>query len=274
MKKFTTLLLVLLTLTLTGCGNKKNVNDPDQLLKQLDREMARVDEYKADVDKLEEENAELLAEIDSLTANNNTLKQKLDAVTEESESSSSTDQQIITNLQKQVDDLKKQLEDAYNNKSTTSQIGNDSSAYQQTISSLNAQITDLKKQLQTASSSCTYPELQNQINVLTMDLQNYKQLVDTLQKQLADQIALNSKNSSTATSSYLTIKFWSDGFTYTANVKWYCDPNCTKSAGDSITISSPVVSQDKLSNGYTVYTCMSTNGLVYSSQYPYLSKNK
>lgn len=207
MKKMATLLLVLLTITLTGCGSKKNVNDPDRLQKQLDREMARVDEYKADVDKLEEENAELLAEIDSLVANNNTLNQKLDAVTEKSESSSSTDQQTITNLQKQVDDLKKQL-------------------------------------------------------------------VDTLQKQLAEQIALNSKNSSTATSSYLTIKFWSDGFTYTANVKWYCDPNCTKSAGDNITISSPVVSQDKLSNGYTVYTCMSTNGLVYSSQYPYLSKNK
>lgn len=165
------------------------------------------------------------------------------------------------------------MEDAYN-KSNTSQVGNDSSVYQQTINSLNSQIADLKKQLQVASSSCTYPELQNRINVLTLDLQNYKQLVDTLQEQLAEQIALNNKSSSTAGSSYLAIKFWSDGFTYTANVKWYCDPNCTKSAGDNITITSPVVSQDKLSNGYTVYTCMSTNGLVYSSQYPYLSKNK
>lgn len=254
-----TLLVVLLTLTisLTGCG-KKNVNDPDLLISQLDREMARVDEYKSDVEKLEEDNAELLAKVDSLTADNNKLKQKIDAITEKSNSSSSTDQQTINNLTKQVEDLKKQLEDAYNNKSTTSQIGSNDSTYQQTVS----------------TSSSSYPELQNRINVLTLDLQNYKQLVDNLQKQLADQIALNSQTSSTANSSYLATKFWSDGNTYTANVKWYSDPNCTKSAGDNITITSPVASQDKLINGYTVYTCMSTNGLVYSSQYPYLTKNK
>ncbi len=35
MKKMATLLLVLLTITLTGCGSKKNVNDPDRLQKQL-----------------------------------------------------------------------------------------------------------------------------------------------------------------------------------------------------------------------------------------------
>lgn len=240
MKKMATLLLlVLLTLALTGCGKQKNVNDPDRLLMQIDREMERADEYKADVDNLKEENAELLATIDSLTADNNNLKQKIDANTAKSNSSSSTDQQTINNLTKQVEDLKKQLEDAYN-----------------------------------STSSNSYPELQNKINVLTLDLENYKKLVDTLNQQLADQIASNSQSSSTATSSYLAIKFWSDGNTYTANVKWYSDPNCTKSAGSNITIASPVVSQDKLSNGYTVYTCMSTNGLVYSSQYPYLTKNK
>lgn len=274
MKKMATLLLlVLLTLALTGCGKSKNVNDPDRLETEAAIEKKRAEDYRITVDKLTEEKAELLSQISSLTSDKAELYDQIIALKSQNQSSTTTDQQTITNLQKQVDDLKKQLEDAYN-KSNTSQVGNDSSVYQQTINSLNSQIADLKRQLQVASSSCTYPELQNQINVLTMDLQNYKQSVDTLQKQLAEQIDLNRKNSSTATSSYLTIKFWSDGFTYTANVKWYCDPNCTKSAGDNITISSPVVSQDKLSNGYTVYTCMSTNGLVYSSQYPYLSKNK
>lgn len=266
MKKLATLLLVLLTLSLTGCGSKKNVNDRDRLLNQIDREMDRVDKYEDYIEKLEEENAELLVIIDGLTANNNTLNQQLDAVTSRSESSASSDQQTINNLTKQVEDLKKQLDDAYN-RTGTSEAGNSAAV----INSLNAQIADLKKQL---ASSSSYPELQNKINVLTLDLENYKKLAEALQKQLADQIALNSQNSSTATSSYLTVKFWSDGNTYTSNVKWYCDPNCTKSAGDNITIISPIVSQDKLSNDYTVYTCMSTGGLVYSSKYPYLTKNK
>lgn len=277
MKKMATLLVVLLTLTigLTGCG-KENVNDPDRLISQLDREMARVDEYKSDVEKLKKENAKLLAEMGSLISDNNKLKQQVDTITSKSESSTATDQQTIINLQKQVDDLKKQLEDVYNNKPATSQTGSSASAYQQTINNLNTQITDLKRQLEEArlSTSASYPELQNKINVLTLDLQNYKQLVDTLQKQLADQISLNSKqNSSTQNASYLSIKFWSDGNTYTANVTWYSDPNCTKTISD-VTITSPIVSTDKLSNNYTVYTCMSSNGLVYSSKYPYLTKVK
>lgn len=236
-----TLLVVLLTLTigLTGCGSEFTKLDKERLENQVKIQEEQLNMYKEDEDKLKDENAELRATIDSLTADNNKLKQKIDAITEKSESNSSTDQQTINNLTKQVEDLKKQLEDAYNN-----------------------------------TSSSSYPELQNRINVLTLDLENHKKLVDTLNQQLADQIASNSQSSSTATSSYLAIKFWSDGNTYTANVKWYSDPNCIKSAGSNITITSPVVSQDKLSNGYTVYTCMSTNGLVYSSQYPYLTKNK
>ena len=72
MKKMATLLLVLLIATLTGCGSKKSVNDKERLLNQIDREMERVDEYKADVEKLEEDNAKLLAKIDSLISKNNT----------------------------------------------------------------------------------------------------------------------------------------------------------------------------------------------------------
>lgn len=266
MKKIATLLLVLLTVTLTGCKSK-NTNDYDQLVittlaDQLNAANANYDKLKEDMDTIKAENSSLISE-------NNDLRQQLDNIKLNNENSASNNQQTIDNLTKQINDLKKQLEDAYNNKSTTSGTGNNS-YYEQTINSLNVQIADLKKQLQAATSSSSYPELQNQIYNLTMDLQNYKQLATDLQNQLAEQVALNSP----ASSSYLAIKFWSDGFTYTANVKWYCDPNCTKSAGDNITITSPVVSQDKLSNGYTVYTCMSSNGLVYASNYPYLKKIK
>lgn len=194
------------------------------------------------------EKDELIAEIISLTSSNAKLEQQLEDISSESKNTISTEnQKTIDDLNSQIADLKKQLEDSYNNPNST------------------------------------YLELQNKINTLNMDLQNYKNLADTaknqvkdLQNQLADQIKLNSQNSSTATSSYLAIKFWSDGNTYSSSVKWYCDPNCTKSAGnsDSITITSYVVSEDKLSNGYTVYTCMSSGGLVYSSQYPYLTKNQ
>lgn len=212
MKKLTTLLLVLLTLTLTGCskssGDQRLINAVNRLTEQFQILQDKHDQLQCEKD-------ELIAEIISLTSSNAKLEQ--------------------------------QLEDSYNNPNST------------------------------------YLELQNKINTLNMDLQNYKNLADTaknqvkdLQNQLADQIKLNSQNSSTATSSYLAIKFWSDGNTYSSSVKWYCDPNCTKSAGnsDSITITSYVVSEDKLSNGYTVYTCMSSGGLVYSSQYPYLTKNQ
>ena len=245
MKKLTTLLLVLLTLTLTGCskssGDQRLINAVNRLTEQFQILQDKHDQLQCEKD-------ELIAEIISLTSSNAKLEQQLEDISSESKNTISTEnQKTIDDLNSQIADLKKQLEDSYNNPNST------------------------------------YLELQNKINTLNMDLQNYKNLADTaknqvkdLQNQLADQIKLNSQNSSTATSSYLAIKFWSDGNTYSSSVKWYCDPNCTKSAGnsDSITITSYVVSEDKLSNGYTVYTCMSSGGLVYSLQYPYLTKNQ
>lgn len=245
MKKLTTLLLVLLTITLTGCG--KSSGDP-RLINAVNRLTEQFQTLQNKYDQLECERDELSAEIISLTSSNARLEQQLEDISSESKNTiSSENQKTIDDLNSQIADLKKQLEDSYNNPNST------------------------------------YLELQNKINTLNMDLQNYKDLADTaknqvkdLQNQLADQIKLNSQNSSTATSSYLAIKFWPDGNTYSSSVNWYCDPNCTKSAGnsDSITITSYVVSEDKLSNGYTVYTCMSSGGLVYSSQYPYLTKNQ
>ena len=229
-------------MTLTGCG--KNSGDT-RLINAVNRLTMQFESLQENYNKLEAEKDELVAELITLTSDNARLEQQLEDISSESKNNTSSEnQKTVDDLNSQIADLKKQLEDAYNPNST-------------------------------------YLELQNKINTLSLDLQNYKDLANTakdqvkeLQNQLADQIKLNSQNSSTATSSYLAIKFWSDGDTYTSNVKWYCDPNCTNPAGDNITITSCVVSEDKLSNGYTVYTCMSSKGLVYSSQYPYLTKNQ
>lgn len=75
-------------------------------------------------------------------------------------------------------------------------------------------------------------------------------------------------------SSYLAHKFWFDGFNYSADTIWYSDISCktVSKLNCSVTIISPIVDEMEQYNGYTVYVCMSSNGLVYSSNYPYLFK--
>ncbi len=74
--------------------------------------------------------------------------------------------------------------------------------------------------------------------------------------------------------SYLAQKFWFDGFNYSADTTWYSDISCKPESkmNCSVTIISPIVDEMKQSNGYKVYVCMSSSGLVYSSNYPYLVK--
>ncbi len=75
-------------------------------------------------------------------------------------------------------------------------------------------------------------------------------------------------------SSYLAQKFWFDGFNYSADTIWYSDISCKTESklNCSVTIISPIVDEMEQYNGYTVYVCMSSNGLVYSSNCPYLFK--
>lgn len=72
--------------------------------------------------------------------------------------------------------------------------------------------------------------------------------------------------------SYLAQKFWFDGFNYSADTKWYSDISCKSESkmNCSVIIISPVVDPMEQDNGYKVYSCMSSSGLVYSSTYPYL----
>lgn len=101
---------------------------------------------------------------------------------------------------------------------------------------------------------------------------------------LEDELEKSSSTSSASTSttkiysvypddsdSYLAKKFWFDGNNYSSNTTWYSDITCkSESQISDVTIISPIVDTMKQSNGYTVYVCMSSNGLVYSSNYPYL----
>ena len=243
MKKFATLLLTLLTCILvSGCGSAAQVR---RLERQVDREIARTDEYKAMVEELEAENAELWAENNSLTIdiqNYINKNEDLEALKNTSESTSSNTNNTIKELNNQINSLKAQLEAAKNNSYSS-------------------------------SNNTTIANLKNQINVLTLDLQNYKAVADILQKQLDAQIAINKNQSiQSAYSSYVSIKFWSDGKTYYSKyTTWYSDSYCSKKlASQDIIITSPTIDRFEASNGYTVYCCMSNVGLVYTSAKPYL----
>ena len=63
--------ILLVSTMLTGCGKKKNTytqDDVDRLERQVDREIERTNEYKEDLEKAEDENAEQLATITRLEA--------------------------------------------------------------------------------------------------------------------------------------------------------------------------------------------------------------
>lgn len=151
----------------------------------------------------------------------------------------------------------------------------------QASSDLKVENADLKNQLansktsssssassSNSSSSSNINDLRNQINVLNADLSNYKTKCEILQQQLDSQIAVNKNYTST---SYLSVKFWSDSNTYSCKTTWYSDIACTKKITNDVVITSPIVDAIEQSNGYTAYCCMSTTGLVYSSSRPYLS---
>lgn len=186
--------ILLVSTMLTGCGNKVKVdskkyirdlqNDKERLIGDKDREIERTDDYKKDLEKAEDENAEQLATITRLEAE---LAEK------------------------------------------------DSTIY------------SLESQLENSSSASSAG---------TSDSKIYS--VDPGDS-----------------SSYLAQKFWFDGFNYSADTTWYSDISCKPETemNCSVIIVSPIVDKMEQSNGYTVYVCMSSGGLVYSSTYPYLIRN-
>ncbi len=193
-------------------------------------------------DKLEIEerrSSNLLNEVDKLKDDKLELSAQIDSLNRE-----------IVKLTQGSSDLKVENADLKN------QLANSKTSSSSSASSSNS------------SSSSNINDLRNQINVLNADLSNYKSKCEILQQQLDSQIAVN-KNYTTT--SYLAVKFWSDGNTYSCKTTWYSDIACTKKIANDVVITSPIVDAIEQSNGYTAYCCMSTTGLVYSSSRPYLS---
>lgn len=193
-------------------------------------------------DKLEIEerrSSDLLNEVDKLKDDKLELSAQIDSLNRE-----------IVKLTQGSSDLKVENADLKN------QLANSKTSSSSSVSSSNS------------SSSSNINDLRNQINVLNADLSNYKSKCEILQQQLDSQIAVN-KNYTTT--SYLAVKFWSDGNTYSCKTTWYSDIACTKKIANDVVITSPIVDAIEQSNGYTAYCCMSTTGLVYSSSRPYLS---
>lgn len=120
------------------------------------------------------------------------------------------------------------------------------------------------------------------IDRLNAELAERDLTIASLETQLENSSSSSSTSSSTTkiysvdpgdSNSYLAQKFWFDGNNYSANTTWYWDISCKpESQMSCVTIISPIVDKMEQSNGYTVYVCMSSNGLVYSSSYPYLVK--
>ncbi len=121
------------------------------------------------------------------------------------------------------------------------------------------------------------------IDYLNSQLADKDYTIASLEDKLENSSSTSSASTSTTkvysvdpgdSDSYLAKKFWFDGYNYSADTTWYWDTSCKSETKitNCVTIISPVVDDMLQDNGYTVYACMSSNGLVYSSSYPYLVK--
>lgn len=264
MKKTSIILLVtLVTLSLTGCGDKDKIRD---LKAEIKAQNKSIGELELDLEAERAKTAQLTAEKELLLLLS-------DDYLEESESldSLSSDYRTkIAELEAENKELKKQINASY----STSE-----SDLQSQVNALTAELENYKKENSTlrqqVGNTSNYA-LQNQINVLTAELENYKKVNEILQQQLSDAQKALSTHVQSNSSSYISIKFWSDGNLYVSEkTVWYSDQNCRNElSNENVIIVSPIIDKTELKNGYLVYTCLSTDGLVYSAYNPRLVKVK
>lgn len=137
------------------------------------------------------------------------------------------------------------------------------------VKELVAQVNELNGQLEDANSQID--ELTNELND---QLENANSQINELTQELEEKTTpVNCSIDYDESTSYLAIKFWlTDEALIDPNITWYTDCYCSKKYSGTPTIVSPTVDTLDLSNNITVYACMSSEGLLYSSQYPYLYK--
>lgn len=166
---------------------------------------------------------------------------------------------------KEVESLRTQVETLQNQNNSliteNSDLKKQISAQSDSENSLN----ELSEKLSKSESALA--DAQSKTSTLEASLRESQSKVEELQQQL----------SSSSDQSFLSIKFWSDGYTYSANTEnftFYSDCFCSDAIGSNITLTSKITDEVKLSNGLRVYAFMSENGLVWSTKIPNLTKNK
>lgn len=120
-------------------------------------------------------------------------------------------------------------------------------------------------------------KLRKKVENLQKKLDSEKKKNASLSKKLEDAQKENEESSTTTTSStnYLKIKYWFDDKNYTLSdeeQKLYKDPYLSKKVSSKRVFVSSTISEEQLENGQTVYSGMTSKGLVYSSSYIDLSQ--
>ena len=144
---------------------------------------------------------------------------------------------------------------------------------------LKASYDENQRLLQTANPELQ--ELKQKVSSLQDELNTEKEKNSSLKKKLKQQKAANKKEEAkstaalSSTSNYLKIKYWSDGKNYTLSdeeQKIYKDSFLSEKISSKRVFVSSTISEERLENGQTVYSAMTSEGLVYSSEYINLSQ--
>ena len=117
-------------------------------------------------------------------------------------------------------------------------------------------------------------KLRKQVKTLKEKLDSAKEKNNSLSKKL-EEAHEKSGTTTSSTQNYLQIKYWFDDKNYTLSdeeQKLYKDPHLSKKVSSQSIFVSPTVSEEELENGQTVYSAMTSKGLVYSSSYIDLSQ--
>lgn len=137
-----------------------------------------------------------------------------------------------------------------------------------------------ENQKNTQTTNPDLQELKQKISSLQDELNTEKEKTSSLKKKLKQQKATKKEETkSTAalssTSNYLKIKYWTDGKNYILSneeQKIYKDSFLSDRISNKRVFVSSTISEERLENGQTVYSAMTSEGLVYSSEYINLSQ--
>ena len=120
-------------------------------------------------------------------------------------------------------------------------------------------------------------ELQEEVERLTQEAEeedtDAQDEISDLKKQIADLKAEKAGYQKNSTTEYIQKKFYSDGYLYKVEDEdfvFYADSSLETKLGNDVIIVSPVKSPDRFGNGVKVYTCLSEDGFVYSTEEPNL----